>query len=218
MSFKEKLYKATHDLADRRFSDWTPPVNGLSTYRKPVRIKTIEDVAAIAQLLSPEGEETEIWIGRQQVTEEEIATMSPARLSSIDISAYPPSAQPGPRNCSARLTINPHQVRAWIDSYHLGHKQRGTGSFMTLEVPARDHYTTETVTLAKAQDLAKRCTEVVPRRERKKPYAVVNRITVETEDQRNHDRKIRWQTALISIGISVGVAVLSFLLNLSLPG
>lgn len=193
--------KALRGLLDR-LEKWSPEMQDSSTFRKPVRIKALEDMKSLGELLGKEAKSIEYMVDGKGETLESIAAMSPARLTNIVITTYPTE---GGSNDDIQGYIARFQIHA-----HVAKGKNEPGSFMDLHIRPPAQSTTNTLTMAKAQDFAERCTEVVASGERKKPYAVVNLINTATHAQLARDKKIRRQSALISLATSATVTVLAW--------
>lgn len=206
MDVKRALNNSLHKLADSKFADWTPVAHERSTFRKPVRIMTVQHINSLMDLLTREAGWIEIKVGNNPVQVESVGGMTEAQLSSIDIRLF-----------REELDAKNDPLGGYIVHFGIGSHQakgaHGPGSFMSLHVPKAPQNMTDTLTIEKAQRIAEACTEVIPWRVRGKPYGVVNPISADIAGQRKHDRRMRWQAAWISFGISAIVAVISWILE-----
>lgn len=189
------------DKADR----WE--VNGLGiSCRKRVQVKTLADLKALGEEIAATGPVL-YKVNGVDKSLDEIGGMTDAQLNEISLFIYPPNVVPQ------------EAEMGWLFSLvitNAGHSAAVPGRFYmainrglqtTLEegqIVAR---------LERAKQVAESCTRVVRWWRALAPYPVVQTITKATAQQRAHDTKIRWQTALITLGLSIPAAVITAVLT-----
>lgn len=192
------LDEILHGLGDKvaRWDDYATT----SRFRRRVQIRTLADLAAIGEELGGKFGQVAYLVAGHVKTIEQISDMTALQLHSLVILVYPPGVQVGEyEHSKAFLEISNADIQV------AGQRR----AFMMIKVPepsAMDHHP---VPLSEAKRVALRSVKVRGWWRLGRNYPVVNTITKATEDQRSHDRRIRWQAAGISLGVSVLAAVVA---------
>ena len=196
-----RLYEFLEMLADRA-RPWED--DGRSArFRKPVQVKTLADLTAIgAELAGPLGQ-FGYQVNGTTKTIEEIAAMSDVQLQEVAVIAFVGGAATGGfEHSKANVIIN-----------NRGHSSYAIGaSYMTVTVSEPAQFDNLPVTLQQAKSIAERCV-TIRSKWRSKDYPVVKTITKATAQQREHDRKLKWQAAGLSLLLSVPIGVLTAVLT-----
>nr|WP_104172569.1 hypothetical protein [Arthrobacter sp. Y81] len=199
-----RLYEILQLLADRA-RPWED--NGTSArFRKPVQVKTLADLAAIgAELAGPLGQ-VSYTVNNAPKTLDEIAAMSDVQLNEVMVLAYLGGAPAGGvEHSKATVIIN-----------NKGHSSYGLErSYMTITISEPSQFNNLPVTLDQAKSIAERCVTIRGKWSAK-DYPVVKTITKATAQQREHDRKLKWQAAGLSLLLSVPIGVLTAVLTVIL--
>ena len=179
-----------------------------SRFARPVQVKTLADLKALGEAISEPGGQVRYRVEGVDRTLKDIEEMSDLQLSEVVVLAYEADITPsGFDNFTANVAINNRGRSAFSpgDCY-MQVNFRGTPGMETN--PPR---------LRELKRAAESCTTILPKWKTRKPYPVVSTITKATEQQRAHDRKIRWQTAwlslLVSAPVGIGTAIVTVLLT-----
>lgn len=167
-------------------------------FSRPVQVKTLADLKALGEGIAGPGGQVRYRVEGSDRTLAEIAEMTDLQLSEMVVLAYEPDVTPsGLENFSANVSINNRGMSSFAP---------GPG-YMQVNIPGRAPMASGSPKLEQAKAAAETCTRVIPRWKARKPYPVVRTITKATEQQRAHDRKIRWQTAWLSLLVSAPVGI-----------
>ncbi|MDN4645487.1 hypothetical protein [Arthrobacter sp. PsM3] len=208
-----ELTKIFSRLAERT-DTWVDLGYGSFLYKKPIRIRTIDDISLIGRQLARyagSAPHLEYLYEGELKTPEEIGKLPNNPQASLDISAYTKNPNVasngfGPMDYIVRCTFGSYEAKGRI----------GPACSARIHVRAEQRPASGDLTVEAVKNIVESSTEIVGPSERQRPYSVVKRISQATEEQRRHDRKIRWEAARISFGVSLGVAVLSAVLTLLL--
>lgn len=210
-----ELTKIFSRLAERT-DTWVDLRRGSFLYKKPIRIKTIDDISLIGRQLARYAggaPHLEYLYEGELKTPEEVGKLPNSPQASLNISVYAKnpnlaSNNTGPMDYIVRCTFSSYEAKGRI----------GSGCSALIHVRAEQQPTASDLTVETVKNIVQSSTEIVGPRERRRPYSVVKRISQATEEQRRHDQKIRREAALISFVVSIITAILTFLLTSGLGG
>lgn len=179
--------------------------SGLSSrYRKRAQVKTLADLKAIGEELGGHHGAVAYQVGGAWKSLDEVGALTDAQLNQLAIVVYPPDEKPDDFNNFFMSVVlsNDRTSAAMPGMFYMA---------VNYSSQAPGHMVQDS--LRRGKEVAESCTRVVRWWRALAAYQVVATITKATAEQRSHDRKIRWQTALITLSLSIPAAVITAVLT-----